>query len=292
VKAGSRAANPEPGPLFVPAAALTIVAALLFTFVATVAVIGPVRHARDQQTAFATFRGELANATAMVTQLADNGEPQPLGRPMAVLDIPQIGVREVVFEGTSAGVLRSGPGHRRDTPLPGQAGTSIILGRRAAFGGPFAHLDQLGAKMVFSVTTGQGKSLYRVIGLRRAGDPQPDAVAAGKGRLILITATGRPYVPEGQLRVDAELVSTVQPAGQRPVSASALPAQELALHGDSSVWLPILILSQALLIAALAIAWLRSRWGRQQVWLSGMPVLLALGVALADQVANLLPNLL
>ena len=208
--------RPELGILFVPAAALTIAAALFFTFVATVAVIGPVRHARDQQTAFATFRGELANATAMVTQLGEDGKPQPLGRPMAVLDIPQIGLREVIFEGTSAGVMRSGPGHRRDTPLPGQAGTSIILGRRAAFGGPFAHLDQLGPKQVFSVTTGQGKSLYRIIGLRRAGDPQPPIVAAGKGRLILITTTGRPVfvglIADGTTNSPGSYIGCTRPA--------------------------------------------------------------------------------
>lgn len=278
--------------VFVPSAALTTVAALVFVFVATIAVLGPVRHARDQQTAFATLRSQLANATAMVNQLGDDGKPQPLGTPMAVIDIPQIGVREVVFEGTTAGVLRSGPGHRRDTPLPGQAGTSVVFGRQAGYGGPFGHLDQLRRGTVFSVTTGQGKSLYRIIGLRRAGDPQTTALAAGKGRMTLITAAGTRFVPEGVLRVDADLVSAVQPSGPRPITASSLPPAEAALSGDSSVWVVILLLTQALLLASLALAWARARWGRTQVWVTGMPVLLALSVALADQVACLLPNLL
>ena len=279
-------------PLFIPGTALVILAALIFTFVATIAVLGPVRHARDQATAYATFRGQLANATAMVTQLGDDGKPQPLGSPMAVIDIPQIGVREVVFEGTTSGVLRSGPGHRRDSPLPGQAGTSVIFGRQAGFGGPFGHLEQLTRGAVFSVTTGQGRNLYRVIGLRRAGDPQAPVMAAGKGRITLITAAGTRFIPEGVLRVDADLVSTVQPAGPRPIGATALPSSETALGGDSSVWVAILLLSQGLLLVALAVAWARTRWGRVQVWVAGMPVLLAFGVALSDQLANLLPNLL
>lgn len=279
-------------PFFVPSTALVIVAALTLTFVATIALLGPVRHARDQQTAFATLRGELATARVMVTQLGDDGEPHPLGTPMAVLDIPQIGVREVVFEGTTSGVLRSGPGHRRDTPLPGQAGTSVIFGRQAGFGGPFGHLDQLVKGSVFTVTTGQGKHLYRIIGLRRAGDPQAPVLAAGKGRITLITAAGARFVPEGVLRVDADLVTDVQPAGPRPITVSTLPAAETALSGDSNVWVAILLLCQALLLVALAVTWARSRWGRTQIWLTGMPVLLALGIALSDQVACLLPNLL
>ena len=188
--------------------------------------------------------------------------------------------------------MRSGPGHRRDSPLPGQAGTSIIFGRRAAYGGPFGHLSQLTAGQVFTVTTGQSRNLYRILDTRRAGDPQPDPPAAGKGRIILMTATGDRYVPAGLLRVDADLVSTVQPAGARPITVANLPAQETALAGDSSVWVPILLLSQALLLAALAVAWMRSRWGRAQVWLTGMPVLLAVGVALSSEVSCLLPNLM
>jgi LPXTG-site transpeptidase (sortase) family protein len=288
---------PSSGPkeltrFFVPSTALTTIAALIFTFVATIAVLGPVRHVRDQETAFANFRYQLANATAIVNQLDDAGKPQPLGTPMAVINIPQIGVREVVFEGTTPGVLRSGPGHRRDTPLPGQAGTSVIFGRQAGFGGPFGHLDQLVKGAVFSVTTGQGKSLYRIIGLRRAGDPQAPLLTAGKGRLTLITAAGSRFVPEGVLRVDADLVSKVQPAGPRPITTADLPPAETALGTDSSVWIAVLLLSQGLLLASLALAWARTRWGRAQVWIAGMPVVLALGVALSDQVVCLLPNLL
>ena len=37
------------------------------------------------------------------------------------MQIPAIGLHDVVIvEGTDSGDLRDGPGHRRDTPLPGQ----------------------------------------------------------------------------------------------------------------------------------------------------------------------------
>jgi sortase A len=289
---GAGSSDPQLAPWYIPSTALVILACLLFTFLITITGFGGVRHARDQATAFATLRAELANSVAPVSQLGEDGKPLALGRPMAILDIPQVGIREVVFEGTTSGVLRSGPGHRRDTPFPGQAGTSILFGRKAAFGGPFAHLDQLTKGQVFTVTTGQGRIVYRILGARRAGDPQPAAPAAGKGRLILMTATGDKYVPSGLLRVDADQVSDVLPGGARPITAQTLPAPETAMQGDPSVWVSILLLSQGLLLVALLVAWARARWGRAQVWLTGMPVLLGFGVALSSQAACLLPNLM
>lgn len=279
-------------PMFVTSTVLLIVSVLALTFVATLSVIGAVRHARDQQTAFADLRGTLANATTPVTQADDAGRLSPLGTPLAVIDIPQLNLREVMFEGTTGGVLQSGPGHRRDTPMPGQAGTSVIMGRQAAYGGPFGSIGDLVPGDVFAITTGQGRQTFRVIAVRRAGDPAPQPPAAGKSRVLLITAAGAPWVPQGLLRVDADLVGQVQPAGPRPLSSSALPMPERAMESDLSVMIWILLLSQALLISALSVTWARYRWGRWQVWLSGGPLLFAVGVALCDQIAQLLPNLL
>ena len=286
------AVPPSERPLYVLSSMLTIVSVLALTFGLTLGLVGGVRHARDQQTAYATLRGQLANATAVVTQTDEKGRLHRLGTPLAVLDIPQLGVREVVFEGTTSGVLMSGPGHRRDTAMPGQEGTSVIMGRQAAYGGPFRNLRNLKPGNVFTVTTGQGKQVFRVISTRVAGDPVPPPVKAGKGRLILITAAGVPWVPEGTLRVDADLISDTQPSGARPLTVGALPVPERALQGDPSVLIWVLLLSQALFTTAVAVTWARFRWGSWQAWLTGGPLLLGLGVALADQVARLLPNLL
>ena len=43
----------------------------------------------------------------------------PVGDPVALLTIPSIGLEQVVVEGTASGDTLVGPGHRRDTPLPG-----------------------------------------------------------------------------------------------------------------------------------------------------------------------------
>ena len=49
---------------------------------------------------------------------------------------------------------------------------------------------------------------------------------------------------------------------------------------------------QALVAAAVAVTWAWARWGRWHGWVVGVPLLGALGVAVANQAVCLLPNLL
>ncbi|MEW1719859.1 class E sortase [Streptomyces sp. NPDC093109] len=289
-----RAPTPRPaGPaLRATGAALSILAALLLGFVANLGPLGDLRHGRDQQVAHATLREQLANATAPVGPRTQEGEQLALGDPVALLEIRSLGLREVIEEGTTSEVLTSAPGHRRDTVLPGQPGISLVMGRQAAYGGPFAHLDEVRAGDEITVTTGQGKHTYRVLGIRRAGDPQPPALAAGAGRLTLITGAGRPFLPGGLLRVDADLVSAAQPAAAPLYSAGSLPADEKPMAGMEGAWLSLVLWGQLLLLAGAALAWLRARAGRREAWVIGVPVLGALGLVVADRAAELLPNLL
>jgi sortase A len=292
-KPGSGPVAPARGagdPWFIiPGAALTLLAALLLGFAAHLTVLGHIEHARAQQNGYDTFRSELALGTAPVGRLDDAGKPVPAGDPVAVLHVPALGVREVVFQGTSSGVLTSGPGHRRDTPLPGQPGTSIIMGRQWGYGSPFNHLHELHAGDEITVTTGQGQQRYKVSDVRRAGDPAPAPPGDGQGRLLLMTATGGLYAPHGVLRVDAELVSAAQPG---PASGGGIDAAEQALAGDPSAWLPVMLWLQGLLVVVIAISWTYRRWGRWQTWICGLPVVTAIVVALSGAATELLPNLL
>ncbi|MFE5815318.1 sortase [Streptomyces sp. NPDC056479] len=289
----ARPARPTAGPgLRIASAALSILAALLLGFVADAGLVSDLRQARDRQVDHAAFRVALANGTAPVGQSAGGGRAPEAGEPVAILAIPELGVREVVHEGTTAADLTHGPGHRRDTPLPGQSGVSVIMGRQAAYGGPFRRLGELSTGDTFTVTTGQGKHTYRVIGPRRAGDPQPAVPAAEKGRLTLITADGTPFMPRGILRVDADLVSTVQPTPTPAVASGALPEEEKPMATQQSAWLPLVLWGQALTLAAAGLAWAHARWGRRHTWVVGVPLLGALGLAVADQTLLLLPNLL
>ncbi|MFK3981609.1 sortase domain-bontaining protein [Micromonospora sp. NPDC050397] len=270
---------------------LTLFGVLLLGFVVHLTVISEVRYERAQQVAYADFRKDLAEAVAPVGQTDFDQRLLELGTSVAVLRIPVLGTQQVVFEGTTAGVLADGPGHRRDTPLPGQAGTSLIMGRRAVYGGPFAGLPLLRSGDKIVAVTGQGEHTYRVTGVRRPDEPVPPRLAAGAGRLTLVTAAGRPYLPTDVVYVDADLVSQAQPAQARSLRFESLTPAEKTMAGDSGAWVSLLLWGQALLIAAYAVTWAWARWGGWQAWVVGIPLLAAVGLTVADQIARVLPNL-
>jgi len=272
--------------------ALSILAALLLGLVIDVTVLGHLRQNRDQATDYAQLRLDLASGTLPIGQVGPDGTPAPVGVPIALLEIPSIGLRQVVVEGTTSKALMRGPGHRRDTPLPGQPGLSVLMARRAAFGASFSRIGSLRANDTFTVTTSQAKQSFRVLDVRRTGDPLPPTLAAGASRTVLETADGSPYLPQGVIRVDADLTSPVQPAPRRSFGYASLPAAEREFGSDSGALVPLVLKSEALVLAAVAFAFARLRWGRRQSWLAGLPVLLALGFTVADEVARLLPNIL
>lgn len=270
---------------------LGIIAVLALSFLIELGLLGNLRHDRDQVQLAAQFRDELANAVAPVGPLDDANKPLAAGTPVAILEIPRVGLREVVVEGTSSGTLMSGPGHRRDTPLPGQVGTSVIAGRLAAYGGPFRLLDQLRPGDPITVTTGQGESSFAVLGVRHAGDLLPQPLSSGQGRLTLVTADGPALSPTDVVRVDAALRSAPQPRPAQLPSAALSPA-DVALAGDSLALLAVVGWSVLLVAAAVATVWVRFRAGWWQAWVIGVPVLVALGLTTSDEIAALLPNLL
>ncbi|MEV8289216.1 sortase [Streptomyces niveus] len=281
----------RPG-LALAGAALCVLAAVLLGFAANLTVLGHLQHARDQQTAYDELRDQLARGTAPVGQRTFDGKTLAMGAPVALLRIPSLGLREVVAEGTTSGVLMSGPGHRRDTALPGQEGTSVIMGRQWGYGSPFNALGKLTPGTAIEVTTGQGKAVYEVLGVRRPGDKLPTPLAQGRGRLTLMTASGPAYTPAGVLRVDAALTTPIQPSPPRPLRSGWIGPAEEALGGDNGAWLAVFLWSQALLLAALATVWLHRVWGTWQTWITAGPVLTALGIAVSGAATRILPNLL
>jgi sortase A len=274
---------------------LGIVAVLALSFLFELTVLGNLRHDRDQAQLAAKFRYELAGASgfpaAPVGPLDEESKPLAPGAPVALLEIPRLQIREVIGEGTSSSTLMSGPGHRRDTPLPGQVGNSVIAGRRATYGSPFRSIGDLRASDLITVTTGQGKHSFKVLGVRHAGDPVPPALAQGQGRLTLVTTDGPALQPTDVLRVDAALTSAAQ-ARSAQLPSNVLPFADALLAGDSSALLDVVGWSVLLVAASVATVWVRFRTGLWQAWVIGVPVLIALGVTTSDEIAALLPNLL
>jgi LPXTG-site transpeptidase (sortase) family protein len=207
------------------------------------------------------------------------------------MSIPALGLSDTVVEGTSGRALMDGPGHRRDTPLPGQQGISVIYGRQAAYGGVFGDITKLQPGDTITITTGQGASTYQVIDVRRAGDKAPAMKSATAGRLTLVTAAGLPFASGGVVRVDADLEGKTQPTPQPVLRIGSLTSGEDPMASDSSGWLPMALLLELVLAVGVLLVLALRRWGKWHTWIVGVPVIMLLGIEIAKQVVLVLPNL-
>ncbi len=274
-----------------PLEATLLVRLLTLLSIGTLGFVGYVLVASQ----FQQERGQNVLYSAMREQLADDRAPLggaiDLGTPVAVLDIPSLNVHQVVVEGSAGEQLAQGPGHRRNSPLPGQVGTSVLMGRARTFGGPFKDITRLHPTDEIVATTGQGRFTYRVDRIRREGEPAPLA-EKGVGRLILVSAEGDGWLgPDRSVLVDATLDGKPQPAPTgRPRSQLA---EETPMMGDQAGLVGLVLWLQALLLVVCVFVWARRRWGRWESWLAGMPILLAVGWNVCQSAAiTFLPNLL
>lgn len=283
---------PLPPRLQLARAVLVLLCVISVSLVLELTLVSAFQQRAAQQRAFDRFRSDLASGVAPLGGADGKGTLLPLGTPVAYLEVPSIGLRQVVVEGTTAGALMTGPGHRRDTPLPGQPGTSLVMGRRSAFGGPFARIPDLERGAVVHVSTGQGAFDYRVIGVRRSGDRQPAAYKPGSGRLVLATAGGRAFVPSDVLWVDADLVVPAVGAASGRISPKALPPPEQLMAADTGTLWALALWLQALIAVVVGGIWAWHRWERAKAWVVFLPALLLVGLAASGEAAKLLPNLL
>jgi sortase A len=269
--------------------AMFLLAALTLGFVVNLVLVSPLEHQVAQTKAFNLLRYELAQGTAPIGPRDTEHKPLALGTPMAVLDIPSIGVKEVVGEGTTSAVLMAGPGHERSTVFPGGVGTSVILGRAAAYGGPFGRINELQKGALIKVTTGVGISTFRVVDLRQAGEVIPH-LARGAARLTLATASGPSFVPSAVQWVDADLVGSPL-AAARP-SLHTLPGSERPLGIDvGSLWLLALWVAALVVILGGAF-WTWRRLGHARAWIIFSAPVAVVTLFIAGQITLVLPNLM
>jgi sortase A len=274
--------------------AITVTSALSVLMLFLVAFgfgLSALQEQRAQHQLYAQLRGLLSPSSPLAPPVGGVITP---GTPIALLNAPAAGLTNtVVVEGTSSGDLMSGPGHLRDSVLPGQVGQSILLGRSVTAGAPFAHVTRLRAGDLIDVTTGQGHFTYSVIDVRGTGSPLP-AVPDGGSLLTLVTSGGSGRLarlaPSGVRYVDATLKgkAIAAPAG-RPV---AVPAAELPGRGDQGAWPFVVLWLQGLVLVSVAMVWAWSRWGHWQTWLVGISLLLGVLWGLSEATMRLLPNLL
>ena len=273
-------------------AVVALAAALTLMFVLNVTVFSHIQHLVSQQRVGDQFRDQLLAGTAPVSEYTFDDNLLPDGAPVGIMEIPSLGLHEVIVEGTSSAETAQGIGHQRDSILPGQAGVSFLQARSAAFGGPFSGIQSLSPGDAITVRTGQGLQEFSVVGVRYAGDPTLPNLRPGDSRLVLMTARGAPYIPTGVAYVDARLVGTAQPRGARVTTTAALPLEQRPMATDTTTVWALVFAVQFLIAAELAAVWAFRRFGAQRTWIVFVPVLLLAGFLTASQVTLLLPNLL
>lgn len=181
-------------------------------------------------------------APRVTTELVNLLSPQE-GEPVALIEIPRLGVEKVVIQGTTVEDLKRGPGHYDETPLPGQEGNAAIAGHRTTYGAPFHNIDELDPGDEISVTTVLGTATYTVNDEPFIVEPEDVHVLddVGDNRLtltschpkfsarqrLIVTATldGDPFpdlpTPGSSVQVEREVTLPADPTTTAPPAADA-----------------------------------------------------------------------
>ena len=239
---------------------------LLLGFFVHHKVVSPMSEQRAQALLEKQFVPDLLNGVAPV------GYPIAHGTAVALLEIDELDLRKVVIEGSQAHDLAKGPGHLVGSALPGQPGTSAILGRSSSFGSSFSRLDELEAGQKIMLTTAQGVHTYSVIDSSVRSSTDAAAFIGERNMLLLITGVGGTS-PDQRLVVRALLTSPVFPTGTA-VLDNQTSVSELGLEGSDSSPRQLALWLIALLVIALALNPVVDRVGKRVTWLIACPVVL------------------
>lgn len=131
--------------------------------------------------------------------------------PVAVLQVPRLGMKQVVLDSDAGAALAFAPGHARNSALPGHAGVSLLVAHRDTH---FSFLRELTVDDAIYIVRGDGREVqYRVTRRQvidtREGELQVRGTAP---TLLLVTCypfdavlAGTPY----RYVVTAQAVTTV-----------------------------------------------------------------------------------
>ena len=142
---------------------------------------------QEPVSAFTTARqqGKLEDAFANPPRRVLLKKPLP-GDSIGRITLPTLDRNYYVIEGTDTGDLRRGPGHYRDTPLPGQRGTVAIAGHRTTYGAPFRRINELKKGDPIIIEMPYRRFTYRVERNRIVNPSQTEVKRkVGYDRLIL-----------------------------------------------------------------------------------------------------------
>jgi len=259
-----------------------------------------IAEARSQRSLMGDFELPRPASTTPGTTAPPVTAPPPVpdGEAIAVIRIPKLGVEKAVVEGVALGDLKKGPGHYRDTPLPGQPGNSAIAGHRTTYGAPFYRLDELEPGDRITVATRQGTFDYEVREQKVVRpsevsvlDPTPD------NRLTLTTCHPR-FSARQRLIVVAALLGPAAPAPVPSTSTTAAPpgtipgdppSLDAGLSGQEASNGPAVMWGLLAALVWLATWAVSKRWRKWPAYVVGTPVFLVVLFVFFENFSRLLP---
>jgi LPXTG-site transpeptidase (sortase) family protein len=202
--------------------------------------------------------GEIAHDSRQRHLAYEFGQPVPqvpAGGAMMNLQIPAIGLNEIVAEGASASALRSGPGHVQGTADIGGRGNAVILGRRERYGGPFSKLDTLHKGDQIAVQNRQSQvRLYKVVSVALVPNSSARPVEPTRRERLTLVTSDAGFFPHRRVVVVAEPTSSSRILGKHsnggPVSSGALDQRPATTALGLLLWLGLAGLVVVLLFAA------------------------------------------
>jgi sortase A len=243
---------------------------------------------RDQD--LGTVRNDLSKVDPTT---APPGKIPAEGTGFGIIEIPRIGVQQVMVEGIAKADLKKGPGHYPGTPLPGQAGNAAVAGHRTTYGAPFNRIDELQPGDPIIVYTAQGKFRYEVtapppgVGIERGPGwfsvkPTQVSVLASTGdNRLTLTACHPKHSASQRIIVQAKL--TAEPAATTPTppaatgeSAAAADSGAALFAGDPNAKWPALVFGLAFVALWAAAWWVGKRWKPWAAFLVAAPGLVVL----------------
>jgi sortase A len=165
------------------------------------------------------------------------------GDPLGRISIPKLGTKFVFVSGTGTGSLKKGPGHYRDTALPGRPGTVGIAGHRTTYLAPFRNLHRLrrGDALVLKMPYGIFVYLTKRVITVAPSDARP-LRQHRTDRLVLTTCTP-PFSAAKRLVVIATLASGQPIAGaggpRRARAATFADLQPNLFNADRQLFAPV-----------------------------------------------------
>lgn len=117
---------------------------------------------KSQQALASDLRDSWKVASSGDSRAPSAANPPPTGTGIAMIQIPKIGVENVVVEGVDDDSLKKGPGHYPETAFPGEAGNVVISGHRTTYGAPFYRVDELNTGDEITLKDASGTYKYKV----------------------------------------------------------------------------------------------------------------------------------